>query len=63
MWLKRPEQEVYLHAEVPIKHFLGNNWVNIEEIWYHAFYELLMVHGEHLVLLTKGLLNPKDNRR
>lgn len=63
MWLKRPEQEVYLHPEVPIKYFLVNNWVDIEEIWYHAFYELLMVHWEHPVLLTKSLLNPKDNRR
>ncbi|CAO2608389.1 ECU01_0460 [Lemmus lemmus] len=63
MWLKRPEQDVYLHPEGPIKHFLVNNWVDIEEIWYHTFYELLMVHGEHPVLLTKDFLNPKANRR
>ncbi|EAL62685.1 hypothetical protein DDB_G0289507 [Dictyostelium discoideum AX4] len=52
-----------LNVKYPIERGIITNWNDMEEIWYHTFYnELHVAPEEHPVLLTEPPLNPKANR-
>jgi actin-related protein len=47
----------------PIENGIVTNWVDMEKIWHHIFYnELRVAPEEHPVLLTEAPINPNANR-
>ncbi|KAL6038118.1 hypothetical protein STEG23_010850 [Scotinomys teguina] len=52
-----------LALKYPIRHNIVTNWDDMEMIRHCTFYnELCITPEEHLVLLTKALMNPKAGR-
>ncbi|KAL0323262.1 UNVERIFIED_CONTAM: actin [Sesamum angustifolium] len=52
-----------LTLNYPIQRGVVSNWDDMENIWFHTFYnELCVPPEEHPVLLTEPPLNPKANR-
>ena len=52
-----------LTLKYSIEHSIVTNWEDMEQIWYHTFYnELRVAPEEHPVLLSEAPLNPKANR-
>jgi actin-related protein len=47
----------------PVNHGVVTNWGDMEKLWYHMFFNQLLVDpAEHPVLLTEAPLNPEANR-
>ncbi|KAH8746312.1 Actin, gamma [Hyaloscypha sp. PMI_1271] len=52
-----------LTLRYPIEHGVVTNWVDMEEMWHHTFYnELRVAPEEHPLLMTESPINPKSSR-
>lgn len=52
-----------LNLRNPVENGIVTNWEDMERLWYHTFYnELLVVPEEHSVVLTEKPMCPKMNR-
>jgi len=68
------KQDVYLGEDAqakkgvlslayPLEHGIVKDWVDMEKIWHHTFYDCLRVNpDEHPIIVTEAPLNPKKNR-
>ena len=60
---KEAQSQKSLTLKYPNESGYINNWSDMEQIWYHAFYnELRVAPEEHAVLVTEPPMNPKTNR-
>lgn len=58
------ENNGILDINSPIEKDIIQDWDIMEKIWYHMYYENLMVPPEEYnILLTEGINNPIENRK
>eukprot|EP01118_Nematostelium_gracile_P017648 TRINITY_DN7612_c0_g1_i1.p1 TRINITY_DN7612_c0_g1~~TRINITY_DN7612_c0_g1_i1.p1 ORF type:complete len:382 (+),score=106.49 TRINITY_DN7612_c0_g1_i1:76-1221(+) len=59
---KAEERRGLLKLKYPLEHGIVKDWVDMEKIWSHTYFELRCAPEDHPVLLTEAPLNPRKNR-